>query len=179
MPSRKANRRLVTTRKSLIQDEDGNIAAALMILAQQIKRTGNMIFKAELGLNAIEWTIIARVGKEAELTQTQLAAAGSHDKGQISRAVHRLQRRKLLQRDRSAGRAVSVRLTAAGSRVYESIVRISAKRRIELERGISTRDLKCFGKVLDGIALNVEGLLDRGGYPAGEGLQDIAMPESD
>jgi DNA-binding MarR family transcriptional regulator len=120
-----------------------------------------MIFNAELGLNAIEWTVIARVGKEAEFTQAQLATAGSHDKGQISRAVQRLQRRKLLKRDGSAGRAVPLRLTAAGSRVYESIVRISAKRRIELERGISARDLKCFCKVLDIIAVNVEELLQR------------------
>ena len=179
MPSRKANRRLATERKSLIRDEDGNVAAALMILAQQIKRTGNTIFKAELGLNAVEWTILARVGKEAELTQTQLATAGSRDKGQISRAVHRLQRRKLLQRDSGAGRAASLRLTAAGSRVYESIVRVSAQRRVELERGISARDLKCFGKVLDIIALNVEGLLERGGYPTGGEMRDIAMPESE
>ena len=176
MPSIKANRRLATERKSLTQDEDGNIAAALMILGQQIKRTGNMIFKAELGLNAIEWTIIARVGKEAEFTQAQLATAGSHDKGQISRAIRQLQRRKMLQRDGAAGRAVPLRLTAAGSRVYENIVSISAKQRIELERGISARNLKCFCKVLDIISVNVEGMLQRGAFPSGGGLQDISIP---
>ena len=165
--------------QSLTANEDGNIAAALMIVAQQIKRTGNVIFNAELGLNAIEWTIIARVGKEAEITQAQLATAGSHDKGQISRAVQRLQRRRLLKRDGSSGRAVPLRLTAAGSHVYDSIVRISAKRRIELERGINARDLKCFCRVLDIVAVNVEELLQRGGFPAGGALQDIATPESE
>src|SRR5262245_4543035 len=87
MPAKTAAARETPVTAPLTDAEQGLVAPALMITANLIRRAGNLTYKSQLGLSAIEWSLIARLGKDGPMTQTALADMILADKGQISRAT--------------------------------------------------------------------------------------------
>jgi DNA-binding MarR family transcriptional regulator len=69
-----------------------------------------------------QWMVLMRVGSQAHMSATQLSEELGHDMGALTRVVDTLERRGLLQRERSARdrRAVEIAITAAGRRQAES-----------------------------------------------------------
>jgi DNA-binding MarR family transcriptional regulator len=145
--------------RSLTDSEGGLVAPALMIAANLIRRAGNLTYKAQLGLSAIEWTLIARLGKGGPMTQTALAEVSQYDKGQISRATSRLERKRLITRKELTWRSEELSLATAGLKVFNEITRISRQRQLVYTRNVSERELRQFYKTLDSIVGNANDLL--------------------
>jgi DNA-binding MarR family transcriptional regulator len=151
-------RKRVATR-SLTDSEGGLVAPALMIAANLIRRAGNLTYKAQLGLSAVEWTLIARLGKGGPMTQTALAEVSQFDKGQISRATSQLELKRLITRKKLTWRSEELRLAEAGMKVYNEIARMSRQRQLVYTKNVSERELRQFNKTLDIIVGNANDLL--------------------
>ena len=135
------------------------VAPAILILANLLKRSGNIVYEAELGLSSIGWRIIARLGAQGAMTYKELALLAQFDKGQLSRAVGRLVEDGLISRKPRDWRTVELDLTAEGSRVYAALDEISRRRHEVLARGIDETELHCFMSILEKITVNARLLL--------------------
>jgi DNA-binding MarR family transcriptional regulator len=145
--------------RSLTDTEEGLVAPALMIAANLIRRAGNLTYKSQLGLSAIEWALIARLGRGGPMTPTALADLSFYDKGQISRASAILESKRLITRKELTWRSVELSLTAPGNKLYSEIMRISRQRHDAITKNIGERELRQFYKTLNTIASNARGLL--------------------
>lgn len=141
---------------SMSEAEEGLIAAAILSTASQIRRSGNITFRAHLGLAPLEWTIIARLGHHQPQTQSQILEKVMVDKGQMSRAVATLIRKRLICRE---GGSFQLQLTSAGARIHTTIRRLVRQRQALLAAGLSARELRSFFQTLDKIAGNAAELL--------------------
>jgi len=160
MPPKPNPARDAPVTRTLTEAEDGLIAPAVIITANLIRRAGNLTYKTRLGLAAIEWTLIARIGKNGPMSQTALSDMSLYDKGQISRAAALLESKKLVARKDLTWRSVELSLTSAGVKVYTDIMRISRQRHQAYIRNVSERELRQFYKTLNTIAGNASALLE-------------------
>lgn len=135
------------------------IAHSVLALANLLRRSGNIAYKSELGLSSISWSVIARLGAEGPMTQTELVELTLFDKGQLSRAAVELADKGLILRNRRNWRTIELRLTHAGFAVYSAINRISRTRHEALTAGVSNRDLEIFFRTLDAVFDNAKSLL--------------------
>jgi DNA-binding MarR family transcriptional regulator len=161
MPSKLSRAREIPVTRSLTDAEDGLVAPALMIAANLIRRAGNLTYKTQLGLPAIEWALMARLGKDGPMTQTALAEMVLYDKGQISRATGLLERKRLIARRDLTWRSVELSLTPSGVQVYNAIMRISRERQEAFTRNVGAPELRQFYETLNTIAGNASDLLSR------------------
>jgi DNA-binding MarR family transcriptional regulator len=145
---------------SVSEAEEGLISAAILATASLIRRSGNITYRAHLGLAPIEWVIIARLGHHGPLTQTQILERVTFDKGQMSRAVAALIRKRLISREGRTWRSFELRLTPAGAKVHTTVKQLTRERNASLGAGVSSRELRSFFKTLDKIANNAAGLLE-------------------
>jgi DNA-binding MarR family transcriptional regulator len=144
---------------SVSEAEEG-LAAAILATASLIRRSGNIAYRAHIGLAPIEWAIIARLGHFQPMTQTQIIDKVAVDKGQMSRAVAALIRKRLISREGRTSRSSELRLTPAGAKVYTTIGQMTRARNTSLEAGLSGRELRSFFETLEKIASNAAHLLE-------------------
>jgi DNA-binding MarR family transcriptional regulator len=144
---------------SLTDTEEGLVAPALMITANLIRRGGNLTYKSQLGLSAIEWALIARLGRGGPMTPTALSDLSLYDKGQISRASALLESKRLISRQELTWRSVELSLTPSGTKLFGKIMRISRQRHEAITKNIGERELQQFYKTLNTIAANASELL--------------------
>jgi DNA-binding MarR family transcriptional regulator len=159
MLAKPASARKTPVTRSLTDAEEGLVAPALMITANLVRRAGNLTYKTQLGLSAIEWTLIARLGKDGPMTQTALADMVLYDKGQISRAANQLESKRLIGRKDLTWRSVELSLTPAGMKVFADIMHIGRRRQAVYTRNVGERELRQFYKTLNTIAVNANDLL--------------------
>src|SRR5262245_7878588 len=67
-------------------------------LATLLRRSANLLYRRELALSEVEWRILAIVGDHAPLSLGTLVEVLGLDKGQLSRNVSALVRRRVLAR---------------------------------------------------------------------------------
>jgi DNA-binding MarR family transcriptional regulator len=128
-------------------------------LANLLKKSGNIVYEAELGLSSIGWRILARLGAEGPMTHTELVELALFDKGQLSKAVGRLVGDGLIARKKRDWRTHELSLTAEGERLYGALDDISRARHRTLTQGIGREELAQFLKTLDKITHNAKRLL--------------------
>jgi DNA-binding MarR family transcriptional regulator len=136
-----------------------NVARAILLAANLIKRSGNFTYREELGLSAIEWSMIARLGEGGPMTQTQLAEMSLFDKGQLSRAATAMAKRGLIVRGNDSWRSIELRLAPKGRKVLAQIQHISQQRRKLLCAGIDPPALQQFMATLQRIEANANAML--------------------
>ena len=125
-----------------------------------IRRSGTPGSRRELGLSDFEWRVMSQVGDRAPMSLNELAAASTHDKGQLSRGVKRLVEAGLLVRETRRGeRGVFISPTEAGKKVFERLVDLAFRRNDTLIQGLTTEELKTFARVLDKMEANAQAML--------------------
>ena len=72
------------------------VSNRLLSLATLLRRSANLLYRRELGLSEVEWRILAIVGDHAPLTLAALVEILGLDKGQLSRGVTALVKRRIL-----------------------------------------------------------------------------------
>src|SRR5947207_4534732 len=93
-------------------------------VANLLSRGAELRYRREFGVSLWEWRTIAFLGRADEpMSLGQLAQAASIDKGQMSRVVAGLTRRRMVLREAHPGdgRGVRLTLTKSGKRVYEGL----------------------------------------------------------
>lgn len=120
-----------------------------------VRRFAGPEARQTLGLSDFEWRIMAQVGDRAPMSLNDLAAASTHDKGQLSRGVKRLVEAGLLLRESRRGeRGVFISPTAAGREVFDRLVQLAIDQNEALMEGLSAEQRAAFGKILDQLEAN-------------------------
>ena len=91
----------------------------LSILAQIVSESLHDLYAGPFGLTVTQWRVMAALGRFAPLTASDVGQRIVMDKVAVSRAIARLLKRGLVERepDRADRRRVSLRLSARGRSV--------------------------------------------------------------
>jgi DNA-binding MarR family transcriptional regulator len=138
-----------------------SIALTILLLANLLRRSANLTYSAKLGLSAVAWTIIARLGADGPMTQTEMADKYLIDKGQLSRTAVELAEKGLILRESRDWRTIELLLAPKGRRIFAAIVKMSRARHRVLVAGLSERDLRGLYKSLEKVSTNASALLNQ------------------
>jgi DNA-binding MarR family transcriptional regulator len=103
-------------------------------------------YRERFALEVPEWRVIATVGQERDSTAQFIAESTRMHKTRVSRAIAHLIKRGLIERAASPldRRAMPLRLSGAGKRLYAQIVPLALAREQELLNCMSARDRRAF-----------------------------------
>lgn len=108
------------------------------------------ILKAHSELSLTEWRIVLLTAQAAGSTLSELARDTHLDKGQLSRAITTLTKKKLLlsKTDKNDQRQHNLTLTKSGQAEYKKMLPIMRERQKNLVANLSSEDLEHFSRVL-------------------------------
>jgi DNA-binding MarR family transcriptional regulator len=124
-------------------------------------RQGNFIaqmYASRHDLTMPAWRSLAVIARHQPLTATQLAKLTSSDAFKVARAIELLVRRGLIRRDvdKDDRRRASLRLTAAGRKVYNDIETFVVRVEGELAAALDANELATFRQCLDKLDRRLE-----------------------
>ena len=140
---------------------DRLVSNRLLSLATLLRRSANLLYRRELGLSEVEWRILVMVGDHAPLTLGALVEILGLDKGQLSRAVTALVKRRILVRaaDPQDSREVRIALTPRGQEAFETAIVLALERNRKLVAGLERSDVAALLATLDRLLLNAKAVL--------------------
>jgi DNA-binding MarR family transcriptional regulator len=99
-------------------------------LANALSRGAALRYRRDFDVSLMEWRIIALLGSFAPMTLKALSQQSGLDKSLASRAVAALVDRRLVLREagREDGREIALRLTPAGRRLHQGLMRAALER---------------------------------------------------
>ena len=144
----------------------GNVLVSnrLLSLATLLRRSANLLYRKELGLSEVEWRILAIVGDHAPLTLAALVEILGLDKGQLSRNVTALVKRRILTRtpDPQDSREVRIALTPHGEETFDALIGLALNRNRELVAGLSGAEVAALLAALEHLLANAKCMLAHG-----------------
>jgi DNA-binding MarR family transcriptional regulator len=110
------------------------LSSRLIVLANLLRRGALLRYQRLTGLSSVEFGLVASLGRNPPMSVARLAAAVGMDKGQISRALSELVRRRLVTKAVNArdSREVLVSLTKSGLVAHDRIVAGATERQQRL-----------------------------------------------
>ena len=115
-------------------------------VANLLSRGAEMRYRREFGVSLWEWRTVALLGSAAApQSLNELARAAGMDKGQMSRVVSGLTRRKLVFRETDANDARGIRLTLtrSGKSLYQKLIAAAAERNSAFLGCLSAKERAC------------------------------------
>ena len=134
----------------------------LHTVANLLSRGAELRYRREFGVSLWEWRTIALLGRSDEpMSLGHLAKAASIDKGQMSRVVAGLAKRRIVLREAHPGdgRGVQLTLSKLGRRIYQGLIRAAAERDQMVRNCLSEREVKVFEQALSKIASEAGALI--------------------
>ena len=125
------------------------------MVANLLSRGAELRYRREFGVSLWEWRTLALLGGADEpLSLGELARSAGIDKGQMSRVVSGLAKRRLVLRatDPGDGRGVRLTLTRSGSRIYEGLIRAAGERDAVFRSCLTKHESRAFDRVLAKLA---------------------------
>ena len=138
------------------------LSSRLMVLANLLKRGAILRYKRVVGLNSVEFGLVASLGRRPPMSVARLAEAVGQDKGQISRALAGLSSRKLIAKTPNPhdSREVLISLTKAGLVAHDAIVASAQERNRRLLQQLSKDELDALLVQVDRLTAAAEEMLD-------------------
>ncbi len=104
------------------------------------------IYRGRFDLEVPEWRVMATVGQERGCTAQFIAASTRMHKTRVSRAIAQLRGRGLIERAPSSTdrRALQLRLSGSGRRLYAQLVPLALAREEELLASLSPPERRAF-----------------------------------
>jgi DNA-binding MarR family transcriptional regulator len=124
-------------------------------VANLLSRSAELRYRREFGVSLWEWRTIALLGAaDAPRSPGDLARAAGIDKGQMSRVVSGLAKRKLVVRDANDadGRGVHLSLSKAGRKLYDGLIRAAAERDDAIRSCLSRNENEALERILGKLA---------------------------
>jgi DNA-binding MarR family transcriptional regulator len=138
------------------------VSSKVIRLSNILRRSSTLVYGRKFGLSQVEWRIVALVGEHAPTSLNGLADLMGLDKGQISRGVSALVRRRLLLREyRRQGRGVQITLGTRGAQVYGQLIESAFARNRVLLQGMSETETVQLFKLLDRLIVSARSILER------------------
>jgi DNA-binding MarR family transcriptional regulator len=120
-------------------------------VANLLSRGAEMRYRREFGVSLWEWRTVALLGGAGgPQSLNELARAAGIDKGQMSRVVSGLTRRKLVFRETDAndGRGIQLSLSRSGKVLYQKLIRVAAERNSAFLGCLSARERECLEQAM-------------------------------
>ena len=124
-------------------------------VANLLSRSAELRYRREFGVSLWEWRTIALLGGAAEpQSPGELARAAGIDKGQMSRVVSGLAKRRIVLREAHPGdgRGVRLTLTKSGTRLYQGLIRSAAERDSAVRGCLTKSETEAFERILTKLA---------------------------
>ena len=131
-------------------------------VANLLSRGAELRYRREFGVSLWEWRTIALLGRSDEpMSLVQLAKEATIDKGQMSRVVAGLAKRRIVLREAHPGdgRGVQLGLSKAGRRIYQALIRAAAERDHMVRNCLSDKEAKVLEHALSKIASEAGALI--------------------
>jgi DNA-binding MarR family transcriptional regulator len=150
--------------RRLTRAGDALVSNRLLSLATLLRRSANLLYRRELGLSEVEWRILAIVGDHAPVTLGAMVEILGLDKGQLSRGVTGLVKRRILARtpDPPDSREVHIALTPHGQETFEALIALALERNRELVARLSQAEVAALLEALDQLLANAKVMLAQG-----------------
>jgi DNA-binding MarR family transcriptional regulator len=138
------------------------LSSRLMVLANLLKRGAILRYKRVVGLNSVEFGLVASLGRHPPMSVARLAEAVGQDKGQISRALAGLSSRKLIAKmpNPHDSREVLISLTKTGLDAHDAIVASAQERNGRLLQQLSKDELDALLAQIDHLTAAAEEMLE-------------------
>jgi DNA-binding MarR family transcriptional regulator len=133
-------------------------------VANLLSRGAEMRYRREFGVSLWEWRTVALLGGAAEpQSLNELARAAGMDKGQMSRVVSGLTRKKMVFRETDAndGRGIRLSLTRAGRTLYQKLISAAAERNGVLLGCLSAKERACLEQAMTKLAREARSLIQK------------------
>ncbi|NLB57825.1 MAG: MarR family transcriptional regulator [Gammaproteobacteria bacterium] len=123
----------------------------LSVVSNHISQTIADAYAERFGISITEWRVLAVLGRFPELSATGVAERTAMDKVAVSRAVARLLRTGLIEREvhGSDRRRSVLRLSEAGYAVYDQVAPMALEYERRLLSGFSEEERAALGQLLD------------------------------
>ena len=123
----------------------------LAVVSEAVSRSLAAVYGERFNLSRDEWRILAALALRDDIKSTELAALTTLDKMQVSRALTRMERDGLLERepDPSDRRNLIVRLLPAGRALYRKIVPMARAREAYLLESLDPQERATLSSALD------------------------------
>ena len=149
---------------SQIYDLNKHLTYRIARLQAKLSAQASELLKEHLNLSLSEWRALAVIYNPEVETQKDVLLAMGLDKGQISRTIKRLEKKELVQTDKSTAdnRLRKISLTQAGIDHVDKMFPIMMKRQAHLQSGFAEEELEQLFDYLHRLedksgALNIEG----------------------
>ncbi len=108
-----------------------------------------------------QWNVMARLREQEGMNQCQLAEKMLKDRHNITRILHRLEDKGLIEKRRSAGdkRSFRIYLTETGRTLERKLTSLVLEHRRFRYKGMSDRDLEVLRELLQKLFKNIEDYL--------------------
>jgi DNA-binding MarR family transcriptional regulator len=123
----------------------------LAVVSEAVSRSLAAVYAERFNLSRDEWRVLAALALRNDIKSTELAALTTLDKMQVSRALTRMERDGLLERepDPSDRRNLIVRLLPAGRALYRKIVPMARAREAYLLESLDPQERATLSSALD------------------------------
>jgi DNA-binding MarR family transcriptional regulator len=123
----------------------------LAVVSEAVSRSLAAVYAERFNLSRDEWRVLAALALRNDIKSTELAALTTLDKMQVSRALTRMERDGLLERepDASDRRNLIVRLLPAGRALYRKIVPMAQAREAYLLESLDPQERATLSSALD------------------------------
>ena len=133
-------------------------------VANLLSRGAEMRYRREFGVSLWEWRSVALLGCAGEpQSLNELARAAGMDKGQMSRVVSGLTRRKIICRETDANDARGIRLslTRSGSKLYGRLIGAAAERNSAFLGCLSAKERECLEQAMTKLAREARNFIQK------------------
>jgi DNA-binding MarR family transcriptional regulator len=123
----------------------------LAVVSEAVSRSLAAVYAQRFKLTRDEWRVLAALALSNDIKSTELGALTTLDKMQLSRALTRMERDGLLERepDLADRRNLLVRLLPAGRALYRKIVPMAQAREAYLLESLDPQERVMLATVLD------------------------------
>lgn len=136
----------------------------LAVLAETVSRAIAQVYADRFDLNRDEWRVLAQLGEHAEAPTSEIVVLTTLDKMQVSRAVARLEKAALIEREESSAdrRQRILRITPAGRALYRKILPMAQAREAFLLEALGEDERQVLQRAMDKLLERAEQLERQG-----------------
>lgn len=145
-------------------DLDDFVPFYIRAIANRLAQAASRLYQQRFGIGLTEWSCLAALAKEEEISASRICAISGYDKGLISRGLGALEAKGFIESRpvMDHNRKRLIHLTPAGRRLYGEVRQLALLREERLLAGLSSDDRSALVASLRIMLRNARALVDGG-----------------
>jgi DNA-binding MarR family transcriptional regulator len=121
-------------------DQKRNVPALLTFIVNKLSSSASIAYSKALGVTLTEWRILVQLAVQPNISGNRICAIAGLDKASVSRAVHILEARGLIEVSAADGRSNDLALTPKGRRLHDQGMPFAQERERRLLSGLAASE---------------------------------------